>query len=184
MVSFPSAACGLGICTGTEYRRAYNKIYKEEMQEGKYLCTHLIYLGSWGGSVCRMDCIISVPTAVWAGAGLGVRPHGRGLGADQVSGSVLKPALSFAASHYYKYKQQFIFPGMSPEKSLLWCRVLRYPFGDGQGPPNSPSFLLRLGAWLGFARRWGSAKIQYLAAEPCILKVLQGWGMLIHTQTE
>lgn len=52
-----------------------------------------------------------------------------------VSGSVLKPTLSFAASHYYKYKQQFIFPGMSPQKSLLWCRVLSVPLEMGKIHP-------------------------------------------------
>lgn len=39
----------------------------------------------------RMDCIICVPT-VWAGAVLGVRSHGRGLGTDPwCQGQCLSP---------------------------------------------------------------------------------------------
>lgn len=54
------------------------------------------------------------PWDVGQGPGLGLKFHGGTLPGWHL------PPLSFAASHYYKYKQQFIFPG----KALLRGRVL------------------------------------------------------------
>lgn len=45
--------------------------------------------------------------------------------ASDSAGRCLTPLFSFPASHYYKYKQQFIFPGTSPRKSLWYRGALR-----------------------------------------------------------
>lgn len=82
-----------------------------EAQEEKYLCTHQMGLGSQQGSVCAMD---------WVLPGMWGRDQARGwrfVVGDWAQPCLagVYPPLSFAASHYYKYKQQFIFPG----KALL-----------------------------------------------------------------
>ena len=41
------------------------------------------------------------------------------------AGKCLNPLISFPASHYYKYKQQFIFPGRSLYRRDFQCGVLR-----------------------------------------------------------
>lgn len=72
------------------------------------------------------------------------------------------PPLSFAASHYYKYKQQFIFPG----KALLRGRVLSCT-------PQSPS---GGGCVAGFVQGGGpgSPKPIHCSRTACAMKILQG----------
>lgn len=137
-----------------------------EAREGKYLCAHQMGLGSQGGSVCAMDRVLP---GMWG------RDQARGwsfVGGPYLAGTY--PPLSFAASHYYKYKQQFIFPG----KALLRGRLLSCTPRRGAGS---------LWGWVrGWVRagRWSwvpqshicSPKPIHCSRTACAMKILQGWA--------
>lgn len=83
-----------------------------------------------------------------AGVEVSWRRTGHRLELFQLHRSALNPCSSFPASHYYKYKQQFIFPGKD-----LW------------------KFFL--GIW-GFSR-WGRMRGQLSKPWICAGEVVLGW---------